>query len=161
MHRLLPRLPYVLLGSALAISAFAVAPALSEPAPAAAPNDLPDPLHPCTVLLCLPQPGKAQATAPARDAAGGLPTGKRMHKPYTAQSASSAPASAQPAACAATDVQPVKVASDPEEGGQVARTAKAKPTVSDISVTKKTDTASTKLMESTPSPLAPCPPGQH
>jgi len=117
MHRLLHRLPNILLASAFAISAIAVA-------------------------------------AP-RDAASGLATGKRMHKPYTV----SAPANA--VACPATDAQPVKVASDPEEGGQVARTAKAKPTVSEISVSKKTDTASTKLMESARSPTAPCPPAQH
>jgi hypothetical protein len=113
MNRLIPRLPHILLASAFAVSAIAVA-------------------------------------AP-RDAATGLPTGKRMHKPYTAQSAT----------CAATTVQPLKVASDPEEGGQVAIAARAKPTVSDINVSKKTDSASTKMADPAAAPSAPCTPGQH
>jgi hypothetical protein len=115
MHRLFARLPHVLLASAVALSAVAVA-------------------------------------AP-RDAASGQATGKRMYKPYTA--------AAQSVPCAATEVQPVKVASDPEEGGQVARTANTKPTVSGITVTKKVDTASTKLMDSAPAASAPCAPVQH
>ena len=161
MHRLFARLPQILLASTFALTAFAAAPALSAPAPAAAPHDLSDPLHPCTVLLCLPQPGKAaQATTPTSDAASGLPSGKRMHKPYTVNAApADNPAAAQPVSCAATDVQPVKVASDPEEGGQVARTAK--PGVTEISVSKKTDTASGKLMESAPPAASACPTGQH
>ena len=101
----------------------------------------------------------AVGVAAPRDAASGLPTGKRMHKPYTVSAApADNPATAQPVFCAATVVQPVKVASDPEEGGQAARAAK--PGVTDISVSKKTDTASPKLMESA-APASTCPAGQH
>lgn len=112
MHRLFVRLPHILLASAFAISAVAVA-------------------------------------AP-RDAATGQASGKRMYKPYTAQSS---------VTCAATSAQPVKVASDPEEGGQVARAAKPAPT--DISVSKKVDTASTKLADAAPSASDPCAPARH
>lgn len=138
-HRPLPRLPHaprLLLASAFALTALGAAPALSEPAAAPTPRALPDPLHPCTVLLCLPEPGKAApSTAPA----------------------------AQPTSCAATTVQPVEVASDPEEGGQIARTAKPKPKpkISDMTVTKKVDTASPTLAQSAPSGSVPCTPGQQ
>lgn len=120
MHRLFSRLPRILLVSNFAVFGIAAA----EPAPPAP----------------VPYPNAA-----ARDPASGLPTGKRMHKPYTAQSVG----------CAA-NTQPLNVASDPEEGGQIARKGKAKPSVSDISVTKKMDTASPTLADSTPSTGAPC-----
>ena len=68
---------------------------------------------------------------------------------------------ARPLSCAAVEAGPVKVASDPEEGGQVARTAKRKPTVGDISVMKTSDKASTKLAEAAPSGAAACAPVQH
>jgi rod shape-determining protein MreB len=94
--------------------------------------DLPDPLHPCTILLCLPKTG---ATVKA----------------------TSAP---QPAPCATVVASPDKLASDPEEGGQVARTAREKPKVSDMTVSKRTDTASTKIMDSA-APASNCAPLQH
>jgi hypothetical protein len=166
----LPRLPLLFVASAVAIPAIAVAepPPPAAPAPVAVPypntsardaatglptgkrmhkpytltattdsapaaKDLPDPLHPCTVLLCLPGPGKAaEATTPA----------------------------GQPTACATVTGVPDKLASDPEEGGQVARTAKPKPPLTDLTVTKKADTASTKLMDN-PAPASTCPPVQH
>jgi hypothetical protein len=126
-------LPRLFLASAILVSALGVAPALSRPAPAPAAKDLPDPLHPCTVLLCLPEPGKA---APAATSAG------------------------QPTDCAKLAAVPDKLASDPEEGGQIARTAKPKPQVSDMTVTKRADTASTKLMDSA-APASTCAPVQH
>ena len=67
---------------------------------------------------------------------------------------------AQSASCAATNVRPTSVASDPEEGGQVARAA-AKPGPSEIKVVKTADTASTKLAEAAPSGGASCAPGRH
>ena len=125
-HRLLPRL---LLASAIALSALGAAPVLSEPAPAPAQRALPDPLHPCTVLLCLPKTGTAvQSTTPA----------------------------GHPVPCAATTAGPLKVASDPEEGGQIARTTATKPKVGDMTVTKKADSASTKMMEQS-APASTCP----
>ena len=63
---------------------------------------------------------------------------------------------AQPGACAKVGANSLKVASDPEEGGQIARTATHKPKIGDMTVTKKADTASTKLMES-PAPGSSCP----
>lgn len=161
-----PRSTHILFVSAVALAAFAAAPALSEPPPAAAPQALPDPLHPCTVLLCLPQPGNVvQSTTPTSDAASGLATGKRMHKPYTltAPAPVNDEAAPRPIACGATEVQPLKVASDPEEGGQIARTAtpkpKPKPKISDMTVTSKTDTASPTLAQPAPSGTTPCGPG--
>ena len=62
---------------------------------------------------------------------------------------------AQPGACAKVGANSLKVASDPEEGGQIARTATHKPKIGDMTVTKKADTASTKLMES-PAPGSSC-----
>ena len=110
MDRLL-RLPRILLVSAFALFGIAAA----EPAPVPHPNA-------------------------AREPASGVPTGKRMHKPYSAQSV----------ACTANE-QPLNVASDPEEGGQIARKGNSKPSVSDISVTKRTDTASPAFGGSAPS----------
>jgi len=53
----------------------------------------------------------------AQDAAAGLPTGKRMHKPYTLAAPDAA--AAQSTSCAATtNVAPVNVASDPEEAAR-------------------------------------------
>ena len=83
-----------------------------------------------------------------------------------------APASSSPApaasftvktdvACAAATAGPLKVASDPEEGGQiVARTAKPKaapkPNISDINVLKTSDKASAAMAGSpAPAPSAP------
>lgn len=83
------------------------------------------------------------------------PSDKRIDEPSvtTAQQA--------PAPCTAVNVERVKIASDPEEGGQVtARRSKAKPPVGDLTVTKHTDTASTKLMDA-PAPGTTCPPPQH
>ena len=88
-------------------------------------------------------------------AATAAPSGRRMYKPYVLTApppvnAVSTNAQASGATvCATTDAEKLKVASDPEEGGQIARTAPApaaKPTVGDITVTKPADTASTKLM---------------
>lgn len=111
-----------------------------------------------TVLLS----AVAIAAEPApRDSATGQSSGKRMYKPYTA-SAQSAPAG-QSAACAAAGVQPDKLASDPEEGGQVtAAKAKGATTVSNMTVTKRTDTASAKPMAAQAAGAAStCAPLQH
>lgn len=92
----------------------------------------------------------AASEPPAGSSVTGQPSGKRMHKPYAATTENSV-------ACTSTDAQPVKVASDPEEGGQVtdART-KSAPAVSDLTVTKSTDTASPKLMDKA-APATTCP----
>lgn len=137
----LSRLPHLLLASAVAISAAAVA-------------------------------------APPYVPTGGTATGHRTHKPITVTTESAvcpAPATAAgPTKLAsdpeeggqvthvadATQVQPLKAASDPEEGGQVARTAKSKPSVSEMNVTNKADSASTKMMASA-APPAECAPVQH
>ena len=100
-------------------------------------------------------PAAADTSSP--NTASALPSGKRMHKPYTLAAPDAA--AAQSAACTAPNVGPVNVASDPEEGGQIARTAK--PAVSEIKVVKTTDTASTKLSEAAPAPGTPCAPVQH
>ena len=60
---------------------------------------------------------------------------------------------APPATCAAATVQPDKLASDPEEGGQVARTAKP---ATEIKVIKTSDKASTTLMQSQAAPPPAC-----
>lgn len=109
MNRLSPRL--VLLGCAAlaaALAAGAVTPALADPA---APGPVPAPYP----------------NVSSRDAATGLPTGKRMHKPYTV--------AATPDAVAASDGEVIEVQSiswgniegagtvnsaDPMEGGQIA-----------------------------------------
>ena len=81
-----------------------------------------------------------------RDAATGQASGKRMYKPVTAttENAVAGPG----AACTAATVQPTNVASDPEEGGQVtAARTKSAPSVSELTVSKRADTASTKLMD--------------
>jgi hypothetical protein len=66
--------------------------------------------------------------------------------------------------CAAATAGPVQVASDPEEGGQIARTAKPapkpKPQISDINVMKTSDKASASMAESS-APASTCPPVQH
>ena len=129
----LPRLAFVFVASAFAIPASAIA----EPPPPAAP---------------VPYPNTS-----ARDAATGLPTGKRMHKPYTL-TATTGPA---PAACATVTAAPDKLASDAAEGGQIARTAKPKPQVGDMTVTKRADTASTKLMADSAAPASTCALVQH
>ena len=142
-----PRLPRILLASTFALAAFAAAPALAEPAaPAPVPVPYPNTSSPNTSSQ------NAAARDAARDAASGLPTGKRMHKPYTLTTST-----AQSASCAEPNVQPVVVASDPEEGGQVARTT-GKVKVSDMTVTKKMDKASPMLAESS-APGNACPPG--
>ena len=97
--------------------------------------------------------------------ATGAPAGERIDKPSTLI----APPPTHPvaagakqngiASCAAL-AGPLKVASDPEEGGQIARSAKPKPQVSDLTVAKRTDTASTKLMVDA-APASTCPPVQH
>ena len=146
MTTITPRSARLLFASTLAIAALGAASALSaaEPAP--------------------------------RDAATGQASGKRMHKPYTL--------TAEDAACTAPNGQPTNVASDPEEGGQVtaaqqkgaldvnsnvkagvasdpeeggqvaAKRTKDQPTVSELTVSKRTDTASTKLMDA-PAPTCP------
>ena len=121
----------------------------------------------------------AAAAAPPYVPTGGTATGQRMHKPITVTTPSTvcpAPATAgtkvasdpeeggQVAHVAdATKVEPLKAASDPEEGGQVvARTAKSKPSVSEMNVTKKADTASPTLGQSAPSSSrGACPSGQQ
>lgn len=119
----------------------------------------------------------ATAEPAPRDAASGIAAGKRMHKPYnvTAEKSAScgAPAklSSDPeeggqvsAANSGTgwDVKKnVKtgVASDPEEGGQLTARSTSQPHVSDMSVTKHIDSASTKPMGSSASDT--CPPSEH
>lgn len=100
-----------------------------------------------TILLASTVAFSAAATA--------APSGRRMYKPYVLTApppvnpVSSNPQASGATVCATTDAEKLKVASDPEEGGQIARTAPApaaKPTVGDITVTKPADTASTKLM---------------
>ena len=112
-----------------------------------------------------PAVSAADPVAP-RDAATGSAHGKRMYKPYTATTSQDMTAPAG-ATCPAADAGTVKVASDPEEGGQVARladaakvqplasdpeeggqvarTAKPKPTVNDITVMKTSDKSSPAL----------------
>ena len=64
--------------------------------------------------------------------------------------------------CTAVAAGTVQVASDPEEGGQIARTAKPapKPQISDINVTKTSDKASAS-MAATPPPATPASACQH
>jgi type VI protein secretion system component Hcp len=73
--------------------------------------------------------------------------------------------SAQPTTCAALAAGPLKVASDPEEGGQIARTAKPKstpkPQISELTVTKTSDKASANLAQAAPAAPARCGPAQH
>jgi type VI protein secretion system component Hcp len=60
--------------------------------------------------------------------------------------------------CDAHHAQPMNgIASDPEEGGQIAA---KKANVGEIKVTKPVDTASTKMMQSGASATG-CSPGQH
>ena len=136
MRRLFIRLFQTVLASSLTIPVAAMA----EPPGSAAPAS-----------VTVSQPDTA-----ARDAASGLPAGKRMHKPYmlTAPAAVNAGSGGQktdttspPASCGALAPGADKLASDPEEGGQVARTAPKKPAVSDMTATKRTDSASNRLME--------------
>ncbi len=124
MHRL-----HILLASTFALSAIAAA----EPAP---PAPVPT-----------PYPNVA-----ARDVASGLPTGKRMHKPYTVI--------AEPQTLQAIAIswgvrggEVNSVVSDPEEGGQVtAAKSKGHPKVSEINVMKSSDKASANLMAAEPPP---------
>jgi hypothetical protein len=126
--------------------------ALPAASGAAVPQPDPPPLF-CLPHLACPrldasqvQATPANADTAPRDAASGLPTGKRMHKPYTLQATPDA-STAQSAACAATpNAAPVNVASDPEEGGQVANTA-AKVKINDFQVMKSTDKASPVLAQ--------------
>ena len=97
MLRALFRLPNILVACAFAVSAIGVA----APVPATGPA----------------------ANAPSAAAANGLAAGKRMHKPYTLSAESTAPVASR---CTATKGREVNgVASDPEEGGQVAMAAKS------------------------------------
>jgi hypothetical protein len=115
------------------------------------------------------------AEPPPGSTATGTASGKRMHKPYTV--------TAQSAVCPATTAAASNVASDPEEGGQltahaadaarvqplasdpeeggqvVARTAKPrpKPSISELTVSKRSDTASTTLAQAAPGGGSGCP----
>lgn len=105
-----------------------------------------------TLALAALGAASALSAEPApRDAATGQASGKRMYKPVTATTENALPGSA--AACTASNLQPTNVASDPEEGGQVtAARTKSAPTVSELTVSKRADTASTKLMDAAPAP---------
>ena len=139
MRRLCVSLLQTVLASSLTIPVAAVA----EPPGSAAPTS-----------VTVSQHGTA-----ARDAASGLPAGKRMHKPYTLTAPAAVNAGngsggqqtdttmSPSAPCRALAPVADKLASDPEEGGQVARTAPKKPAVSDMTATRRTDSASTRLME--------------
>jgi len=96
-------------------------------------------------------------------AAGAAPAGQRMHKPLTVTTPAAADTTAPAPAlsCAAVSAAPVNVASDPEEGGQIARTAKAKPTISEIKVAKVSDKASPTLAQSAPPAGTSCAPDQR
>ncbi len=133
MHAFVVRLPHILLASTFALSGIAAA----EPTP--------PPASP--TLVPVPSP-----TTAARDPASGLPTGKRMHKPYTIV--------AEPQTLQATAISwgargdaVNSVVSDPEEGGEVsAAKSKGHPKVSDITVMKTTDKASAALSAAEPPP---------
>lgn len=132
MHR--PRLlfPHILLASAFAISAAAIA----EPSPPpAAPNPVPAPYP----------------NAAARDAASGLATGKRMHKPYSVVAEPVTLDVSNVSWAAANADSLTRLSSDPEEGGEIAA-AKTKVHVGEINVTKHTDVASSKLALAEPAP---------
>ena len=132
MHRLRLRFPQLLLLSALALPAAGFA---EPPPPPAAPAPQP-----------MPYP-----TAAARDHATGLPTGKRMHKPYVV-AAEPVTLDVSNVSWAAADVDSLtRLSSDPEEGGQIAA-ARTKVHVSEINVTKRTDVASPKLALAEPAP---------
>jgi type VI protein secretion system component Hcp len=90
-------------------------------------------------------PALSAPPAPAADPV----TGKAMDQQHSDMIA------AQPAACATAGARPVNVASDPEEGGQIARAAH-KPKIGDMTVTKKMDKASTQLFHSS-APGSACP----
>ena len=96
----------------------------------------------------------ALAEPPAPAATAGTVKGEAMEKDHKDWIAP------QPATCAATAVDPgtLKVASDPEEGGQIARTAKPrpKPQIGDINVTKTSDKASAALAPAPATPAAAC-----
>jgi len=122
MNPPLPRLPHLLLASAVALGALAATPALAEP------------------------------TAPQ---AGTTIKGESQDKDHKEMVA------AQATTCAAVAAGPLKVASDPEEGGQVtARTAKPqpkpKPNISEINVMKTSDKASANLSAAAPAPTPSC-----
>ena len=97
-------------------------------------------------------PALAEPPAPATTA--GAVKGEAMDKDHKDVMAP------KPATCAATAVDPgtLKVASDPEEGGQIARTAKPKPKpqISDINVVKTSDKASASLAPAAAGPAAGC-----
>jgi hypothetical protein len=142
MDRPLSRLSYPLLASTFVLSAIAVAEPPAAPAPVPVPY----------------------TNATARDATSGLPTGKRMHKPFTlsAPARDAASTAAQAASCAPTNVQPSNVASDPEEGGQVSgNAAKAKPMISDFHIMKRSDKSSATLFKTAPSGSPACAPVEH
>lgn len=128
MFRLLPRLPRILLASTFAASGVAFA------APPAAPAPVP-----------VPYPNTA-----SQDAAGGSAAGKRMHKPYSASTSSAGAASGQSVSCASANARPVNgAASDPEEGGQIAKAGKTsgKADLHSFNITHKMDTSSPVLMD--------------
>lgn len=101
MHWLRLRFPFVLLASAFSVSAAA----LAEP-PSAPPA---------------PEPMPYPNTTTARDAASGLATGKRMHKPYTVKVEPMTLDVREVTWTAAVLQAANRLSSDPEEGGQVAR----------------------------------------
>ncbi len=130
MHRLRFRFPQLLL--LLALPAAAIA---EPPPPPAAPA--PEPI---------PYPNTA-----ARDHASGLPTGKRMHKPFVAAAEPVTLDVSNVSWAAANADSLTRLSSDPEEGGEIAA-AKTKVHVSEINVTKHTDVASPKLALDEPAP---------
>lgn len=126
MLRLLSQLPRALVISAAGISAAA----FSAPPPSPAPVPVPYP------------------NTSAESAATGQASGKRMYKPYVPLTSSIAntPDAPQQGTCAATQGSVNGIASDPEEGGQIAKAAKA--SVQPMSVTRKVDKSSPVLMDS-------------
>jgi hypothetical protein len=105
--------------------------------------------HPLLPRLLLASAVSVSAIAPAP--ALSAPPAAAAADPVKAEPMQKDSMTAHHASCAALANGPVSVASDPEEGGQIARTAAHKPKVGDMAVTKKIDTASPKLAESSPS----------
>jgi hypothetical protein len=100
-------------------------------------------------------PASSEPTAPAAGTVKGEST-QVDHKDMI---------TAAPTTCAAVTTEPLKVASDPEEGGQIARTAKPKPQpkpqIGELTVTKTSDKGSANLAQAAPAPPAGCGPAQR
>lgn len=133
----------------------------------------------CVMLSALAAAPAVSATSgsPQRDSASGIASGKRMHKPYTvtaeepvhcgspANLASDPEEGGQLSANSGSGWDAKKnvksgVTSDPEEGGQVTARSTGAPQISEMSVVKHADSASTKQMEGGAAGDT-CPPSSH